>query len=150
MEIHDLHFEISNSGNVVRLEPLERIMYNSDLDYDKNWIKTSIIIRGGRFSEQYMAIFLTRDFELLEAGLSKLYDNLKGATSFHDLEGYLKLDILGDGFGHFEVTVKACDEPGFYSSELMFRMEFDQTQIKAMTNQLRRIMDQFPVIGHLG
>jgi hypothetical protein len=146
-EIQDLYFELSNSGNLVRIEPKGRIEYNSDLDYDKNWINTKVTIKGGNFSGQYTADFLTRDFNFFKSELSKLYDNLKGATTFCDLEGYLELKIIGDGFGHFDVAVKACDNPGIYGSELTFNMEFDQTQIKKLTNQLGEIMNEFPIIG---
>lgn len=146
-EIQDTYFELSNSGDLVRIEPQARIEYNSDLDYDKNWIKTKVTINAGSFSGQYSGAFLTTDFNFLKLELSKLYVNLKGTATFCDLEGYLELKIIGDGFGHFDVAVKACDNPGIYGSELKFNIQIDQTQIKKMTNQLGEILNEFPIIG---
>lgn len=145
----NLSFEISDSGYLVRLEPIERIQYNSEIDWDKNWIKTKVSINAGKFSGQSEGDFRTTDFTAFKEDLSKLYDNLNGTVIFNDLEGYLDLKIIGDGFGHFNVEVKACDNPGIYGSVLSFNMEFDQTEINKMVNQLEMIIKQLPVIGSL-
>ena len=55
---------------------------------------------------------MTIDFEKFKKDLSELYDNLSGSVNFSNIEGYLELKIIGDGIGHFEVNVKACDQPG--------------------------------------
>jgi hypothetical protein len=94
MQDYQEYFEINNSGNLVRLEPVGLIKYNSDLDWDKNWVKTNVTIKGGMFSGQYEADFMTVDFERFKQELSPLYNNLKGTASFNDLEGYLKLKII--------------------------------------------------------
>ena len=60
---------------------------------------------------------------------------------------YLELQIIGDGIGHFEVNVKASDQPGVNASELTFTMGFDQTELNELVNQLDRITKQFPIIG---
>lgn len=146
-EKQEIYFEIFDAGDLVRLEPIELIKYNSDVDWDKNWIKTQVTIKGGKFSGQYSGDFMTVDFEKFKQELSILYDNLQGTANFNDLEGYLELKIIGDGIGHFEVDVKACDQPGVNASELTFTMGFDQTEIKDLVNQLDRITKQFPIIG---
>ncbi|MBL7811001.1 MAG: hypothetical protein JNL57_02160 [Bacteroidetes bacterium] len=146
-ERQEIYFEIFDAGDIVRLEPLELIKYDSDLDWDRNWVKTNVTVKGGKFSGQYSGDFMTVDFEKFKQELSRLYDNLKGTANFNDLEGYLELKITGDGIGHFEVDVKACDHPGVNASELTFTMGFDQTEIKDLVNQLDRITKQFPITG---
>lgn len=146
-ERQEIYFEIFDAGDLVRLEPIELIKYNSDVEWDKNWIKTQVTIKGGKFSGQYTGDFMTVDFEKFKQELSILYDNLQGTANFNDLEGYLELKITGDGIGHFEVDVKACDQPGVNASELTFTMGFDQTEIKDLVNQLDRITNQFPITG---
>jgi len=146
-EKQDIYFEISDSGDLVRLEPMELIQYDSDIDWDKNWIKTKLTIKGGKFSGQYFGEIMTVDFEKFKQELSKLYDNLKGIVNFKDLEGYLDLRIVGDGIGHFEVNVDACDQPGILGSNLNFKMAFDQTEIKELVNQLDRITKLYPIDG---
>ena len=146
-ERQEIYFELFDAGDIVRLEPIELINYDSNIDWDKNWVKTKVTVKGGKFSGQYSGDFMTVDFEKFKQELSRLYDNLKGTANFNDLEGYLELKITGDGIGHFEVDVKACDQPGINASELTFTMGFDQTEIKNLVNQLDRITKQFPITG---
>jgi hypothetical protein len=141
----EIYFEIVDSGNIVRLELIKLINKNSKHDWDRNWIITKVTIKGGAFSGQYNADFMTVDFEKFNRELSSLYDNLNGTANFKDLEDYLELKIIGDGLGHFEVDVIACDQPGIYGSELKFKITFDQTQIKELVNQLDLINKEFPV-----
>lgn len=143
----EIYFELFDSGDFVRLKPIELMKYDSDIDWDKNWIKTKVTVKGGKFSGQYSGEFMTVDFEKFKQELSRLYDNLKGSANFTDLEGYLEIKIYGDGIGHFEVNVKACDQPGINASELTFNMAFDQTELKELVNQLDQITRQFPIEG---
>jgi len=143
----DSYFEISENENLVRLEPIELVNYNSTLDWDNNFIKTKITVKGGAFSGQYFADIMTVDFEKFKQELVPLYDNLKGSAIFTDLEHALELKIKGDGLGHFEVNVKAWDKPNIDCSELTFALSFDQTKLKSLVNQLDRITKKFPIIG---
>jgi hypothetical protein len=147
-ERQKIYFELFDAGDIVRLEPIELLEYDSELDWDKNWIKTKVTVKGGKFSGQYSGEFMTIDFEKFKHELSRLYENLKGTANFNDLEGYLELKINGDGIGHFEVNVKACDKPGVNASELTFTMGFDQTELKELIKQLDNITKQFPIIGN--
>ena len=148
-DFNDLFFELSDSGDSVKLEPLERINFDSDIDWDKNWVKTIVTVKGGKFSGNYTADIMTVDFEKFKQELSVLYDNLGGSAHFYDVERYLELKIKGDGIGHFEVDVRACDEPGVNASELTFTMTFDQTQIKGLVRQLDLITNHYPIVGDL-
>lgn len=143
----EIYFELLDAGDIVRLEPIELIKYDSNIDWDKNWVNTKVTVKGGKFSGQYSGEFLTMDFEKFKQELSRLYNDLNGIVNFNDLEGYLELKIIGDGIGHFEVNVKACDQPGVNSSELTFTMGFDQTELKNLVLQLERITKLFPIIG---
>jgi hypothetical protein len=145
----ELFFELFDAGNIVRLEPIESIKYDSSLDWDKNWVKTKVTAKSGTFSGQYIGNFMTVDFEKIKRDLSWLYDNLTGTISFNDLEGYLELHITGDGIGHFEVNVKACDQPGINGSELTFTLGIDQAELTGLVSQLDRITKQFPIVGTL-
>lgn len=144
----DTCFEISESGNIVRIEPMEFLKYDSDIDWDKNWIKTRIFIKGGSFSGEYIANIRTVDFAGFKKSLGALYDNLSGSAEFYDIEEYLTLKIKGDGIGHFEMQVTACDKPGYEASYLNFTMHFDQTYIKGLVNNLNKITEVFPVTGN--
>ena len=136
------------TANLVRLEPIELVNINSTLDWDNNFIKTKIILKGGAFSGQYIADIMTIDFEKFKQELGPLYDNLGGSATFADLEHALELKIKGDGIGHFEVNAKAFDKPNIDRSVLTFTMSFDQTELKSIMNQLDRITKKFPIVGN--
>lgn len=142
----DIYFEISDSGNIVKLEPKQLVRQGSELDWDNNWIITTITVKGGKFSGQYEAEFMTIDFEKFKQELSLLYNNLNGSATFNGLEEQLELKIKGDGIGHFEMIVTACDQTG-YGGKLKFTMSFDQTSIKELVSQLERITKNFPIVG---
>ncbi len=146
MTTDELYFELFDGGDLVRLEPLELQYQDSEHDWDKNWIKTLIAIRGGAFSGKFQADFMTVDFEKFKQELTRLYDDLKGSTSFYGMEDYLELKIKGDGHGHFNVDIIACDGLG---SKLNFSLAFDQTQIKELVRQLDKITKHFPITGHI-
>ncbi|MFD2892801.1 hypothetical protein ACFS5J_12345 [Flavobacterium chuncheonense] len=145
----EIFFEIYDSGDFIRLKPINYNNYNSEMDWDKNWIKTKVEIKAGNFVGEYIAEFMTVDFENFEKQFSKLYENLKGIAVFNDLESYLELKIVGDGIGHFEVSVSACDKSGFKSSILKYILDFDQTDLQRMNIQLRKIINKFPIVGKL-
>lgn len=148
MTTDELYFELSDGGDLVRMEPLELPYQDSAHDWDKNWIKTLVTIKGGAFSGKFKADFMTVDFEKFKQELMRLYDDLKGSTSFYGLENYLELKIKGDGNGHFNVDITACDQPGI-GGKLNFSLAFDQTQIKELVRQLDKITKHFPITGHI-
>jgi len=143
----NIEFKISTGENFVKLEPIELIKYDSEIDWDKNWVKTKVFIKGGQFSGTYIAEFMTTDFEQFKQELFNLYDNLKGAANFKDLEGYLELKISGNGLGHFTIEVRAHDSTGVDMAELKFSLSFDQTQIKDFVYQLEKITKFYPITG---
>ena len=139
----ETYFEISESGNLVRVEALE---YEYE-GQDKRWIKSKITVKGGSFKGEYAADIMSFDFASFRKNFDSLYDNLSGVAEFYDIEEYLNLKIKGDGFGHFEMKVQACDKPGVDASYLTFSIVFDQTYIKGISKQLKNITDKFPVKG---
>lgn len=141
-------FEISDPSYMVKIEPLELSYYDADNDWDANWIKSKVSVKAGNFHGDYTADFRTHDFVSFKKHLEVLYDNLSGAAEFYDIEGYLELKIYGDGIGHFEVQVDACDNPGHEARHLTFTMHFDQTYIKGFVNDLNAITQEFPIIGN--
>jgi hypothetical protein len=146
MDIDNLYFELSDAGNSVRLEPKVLLHPGAKEKWDKNWIKTQVLVKGGRFAGNFDAAFMTIDFEKFKQELNALFNNLKGTAIFSGLEDQLKMKICGDGLGHFIVDVIACDQPGV-GAELTFSMGFDQTIIRELVEQLTRITKCFPIVG---
>lgn len=91
-----ISFEIGGH-NLIRLEPLQYLFTDSEHDWDLNWIKTRVTVKGGIFSGQYVAEFMTTDFEKLKRDLRR-FDNgdFKGKAKFEPLEGQLVVEIEGE------------------------------------------------------
>jgi hypothetical protein len=139
-------FEIADEGNYLRIEPLTRLQFGSDIKSDRNWIDTRISVKAGGFIGQYTMLISTGDFEYFRRDLAGLYDDLAGKIKFSPLEGQLTLDITGDGIGHFRVSGEARDNAGS-GNQLYFELNFDQTNIKELVSQLEGITRDFPVVG---
>jgi hypothetical protein len=142
----DIYFEIFDGGDLIRLEPIQAYDNTSQHDWDRNWVRTMITVKGGVFSGQFMADFMTTDFELLKRGLKNLDKDFQGSAKLEPLEKQLLLDITGDGLGHFEVKCTANDQPN-YGGTLSFNLTFDQTELPRLINELDIITKAFPIRG---
>jgi hypothetical protein len=144
----ETYFEIFDGGDIIRVEPYQAIKYDSALDWDRNWIKTKVTVKGGAFSGQFVADFMTTDFELLKRGFKILDKDFSGTAIFEPLEGQLKLNISGDGLGDFEVKCISQDQPGI-GGTLSFILSFDQTELARLINELDKITKAFPISGDM-
>ena len=144
----DTYLEITDAGDIIRIEPISLKFPKANLDWDRNWIKTNVTVKGGVFSGQFVAEFMTTDFEIFKQQLKKLDNDFNAGATFEPLEHQLVLKIKGDGLGHFEVDCEATPEPHL-GQTLTFSISFDQTQIKEYVRQLDRITKAFPIDGAL-
>ncbi len=142
----DVMFELSDPNAFVRMVPRRLTRQGSGTYYDDNWLTTLVMVKGGHFTGQYEAEFMTTDFECFKQELKSLYDNLGSHALFSGLEGQLELRLTGDGIGHIEVNVLAADQPGS-GAHLQFSLEIDQTQIPTLIQQLNLITERFPTVG---
>jgi len=140
----ELFFELKCDGDSIKITPVEFIIYDSETSWDKNWIKTKIEIKAGVFTGTYRGEFMTHDFVAFKKELKNLYINLDSSAKFEGLEGYLKIDIKGDGLGHLNAICVANDAPG-YGNKLTSYFYFDQTYIPHLLKQLDKIIEYFPV-----
>jgi len=140
-------FELIDKDNFLQIEPMKLMFPDSQSEHDRNMISTRICIKAGQFRAEFYAEIMTVDFETFKQQLRLLYNNLKGIAVFDCLEHYITIKVQGDGLGHFECDCRAIDTPGIYETELIFKLSFDQTQIKELTNQLNVITNEYPIIG---
>ncbi len=141
-------FEISESGNFIRIELIAFSHPNAEMDWDANWVKGFVNVKAGGFSGGFKADFMTVDFESFKIELSKIYDNLNGIAIFNTLERQVEIKIIGDGIGHLIAECEVMDYAGM-GSKLKFKINFDQTHIPDILNQLEKITYRFPKIGEL-
>ena len=143
-----MKFEIFNSGDFIRIEEIKTSFHDAEMDWDKNWLLAKIAIKAGSFSGQFNANFMTTDFEMLKRDLKNLNINFSGTAHFEPLENQVSLKISGDGLGHFDVNCTAIDESGC-GVKLIFTLNFDQTELSRLINELEIITKSFPIKGDL-
>lgn len=141
-------FEISDNGNLIRIELVKYNHPNAELDWDKNWVCGIVNVKAGAFSGEFQADFMTLDFVVFKNEMEKLYDKLNGIATFHTMEEQVLIKITGDGIGHLKADCVVMDYTGIGNC-LKFDVEFDQTHIPGILNQLNRIINKFPKVGEL-
>lgn len=141
-------FEISESGNLIRIDLIDFSHPNAELDWDKNWVKGFVKVKAGGFLGEFKASFMTVDFVSFKNELTQLYDKLNGIATFSTLESQVEIKIIGDGIGHLKAECEVMDSAGI-GNKLEFEINFDQTHIPKILNQLEKIINQFPKVGEL-
>ncbi len=133
------------SSDYLQIETTNYSYPDSNDFWDGNWINARIEIKVGGFQGDYKAQLRNVDFLDFRDGLERLYNKLDGFTNFYCLEDYLKIEVKGDGLGHFSADCIANDNPGIYGNCLEFTLEFDQTEIHGLTTMLDDILKEFPI-----
>jgi hypothetical protein len=113
----------------------------------EDWIVVNVRLGVGGFRGSFAAYFESRDFVQLRADLKKLYKNLNGSALFEPIEGQLMMKIEGDGQGHFEAQCVAVDRAE-NGNELKFILQFDQTYIPNVLNDLDETIQMFRAKGN--
>jgi hypothetical protein len=142
----ETYFEITDGPDIIKIEPLQWTHQNADNDWDRNWIRSHVTVKGGAFGGQFSCDLFSSDFELFKRELKRAYKNLKLSATFKTIEGQIEIKCVGDGLGHFEVDCKAMDEAGT-GNELNLTLSFDQTAIPGLVRQLDKITKTFPIQG---
>lgn len=142
------YFEISESGNSIRIELVDYNYANAVSDWDKNWVHGIVNVKAGAFNGEFKADFMTLDFEVFKTELEKLYENLNGIATFHTLEEQVVVKVTGDGIGHLKADCVVMDYAGM-GNRLAFEIDFDQTHVPEILNQLNGIVTKFPRVGKL-
>lgn len=69
--------------------------------WDGNWVYATIQIRAGAFRGEYEALLRTDELASFRDQLATLHAALNGCATFETMEHWLRVDIQGDGRGHF-------------------------------------------------
>jgi hypothetical protein len=116
-------------------------------DYDDgNWVYATIEIVAGAFRGTFEAMLRAEEFVRFRDELRPLYEHLAGKATFDTMEGWLRIEVQGDGKGHFHAACEAIDQPGL-GNRLTFKIEFDQTELPAIVQGLDAICEAVPLVG---
>jgi hypothetical protein len=96
--------------------------------WDGNWVSATVKIAAGAFRGEFEAQLRAEEFVGFRDQLRPLFESLKGHAKFETTEGWLTIDVQGDGKGHFTRPVSPMDEPRI-GNQLTFGLDFDQTEV---------------------
>ena len=142
-EEETIFFELKGGGDFLKIEVIGFAYPDTKDDWDRKWVKSKASLKAGGFTGQFACDLMTSDFQKFKEQLSELYEKMNGIAIFDTIEDQIKIKIKGDGIGHFEADCKVMDSAGIGNS-LEFFLEFDQTYIPAIINQLENITRTFP------
>ncbi|MES1184622.1 MAG: hypothetical protein ABUL60_12485 [Myxococcales bacterium] len=112
--------------------------------WDGNWVCATIRIRAGAFRGEYEALLRANELASFRDQLGMLHDAINGSATFETMEHWLRVDIQGDGRGHFLAKCEARDQPGI-GNTLRFELTFDQTELPPVLTALDEVVRAFPV-----
>ncbi len=79
--------------------------------------------------------------------LKLLYNKLDGSAVFNTIENQVNINIVGDGVGHLTAKCELMDFAG-NGNVLLFTINFDQSHLPKIINQLEIITNRYPLVKH--
>jgi hypothetical protein len=114
--------------------------------WDGNWLETNIDASLGRFSGRVPAMLRTTDVHSFHEQLTDLYAALEGDARLETIEGWISLELRGDGLGHTAIRGSLMDHPGI-GNRLSFSFSSDQTFMVDLLAALGEVVATFPIRG---
>jgi len=144
----ETYFEIKDGSDFVRVEVLKQNFPEAELDWDKNSVSCWVSAKAGLFSGKFKADLMTTDFEIFRKELEILYEELDQEATFHGYGYQVTIKIKGDGIGHLNARCMLMDHVGI-GNELKSELNFDQTELPKLIDQLGKITTEFKVFGEI-
>jgi hypothetical protein len=110
---------------------------------DEHWVECDVAIQAGAFRGTFRASLRPEEFAAFRGDLERLHRDLRGPGRFDSMERQVAIEIRGDGRGHFKGSCRLRDRAGD-GNLLECEVEFDQTDIPAMLQQLADVGAAFP------
>jgi hypothetical protein len=136
----------SASDHAIVVRPTRRERPESTEYWDGNWVIADVEVAAGAFRGRYGTSLRAEELHAFRDGMRALGSKLDGLAAFKTIEEQLRIQIVGDGRGHFHAACHAIDAPGD-GSRLTFDVDFDQTELVPIVRALDRICDAFPIVG---
>ncbi len=137
---------LGTSGARLAVKPLARAHASATDYWDGNWINCLVTATAGGFRAEYTACLRAEELAGFRRDLERLHRELEGRGGFKSMEDWVTVEVVGDGRGHYRGRCRLRDRAGD-GNTLLFEIAFDQTDVPAMLEQLRKIEADFPVIG---
>src|SRR5262245_34460174 len=91
---------------------------------DGNWLHASVQVHAGGFDGRASGALRAEELVIFRDGVAALHQSLRGTATFSTMEGWLAIQMAGDGRGHIALSGQLHERPGSVN-RLVFRLEVD-------------------------
>jgi hypothetical protein len=113
--------------------------------WENNWLCCEVGVRAGEIRADMPCYFLTEDFPRLRDQLNDLYSGSACDAEFMTLEGQLEFRVAGEERGGMELFGHLSELGN--GNRHRFLLQFDQSYLPQVLQDLERLIESFPVIG---
>lgn len=114
--------------------------------WDGNWVNANIEIEAGNLRGRYGAYLRVEELKDFRDAIARLHSFDSNEAKFETMEEQLRINITGNGLGHFRAECEALDQAGI-GNRLIFSVELDQTEIPEILKGLDAVARDYPVKG---
>jgi hypothetical protein len=114
--------------------------------WDGNWVNCTAEAVVGAFRGRLDRSIRTDELEAFRQQIGGLYERLTGDAILASMERWIRVQVTGDGRGHFEARCRLCEDL-MSGNALEFTLCFDQTYLPPLLRQLDRALESYPVVG---
>lgn len=116
--------------------------------WDGNWVTALVDLRAGGFRGSVGGHIRAEELAKFHDQLVRLQELLLGSAEFTTMEGWISIQLEGNGQGHIKCHCIIRDEPGI-GNTLDCRLATDQTFTRQTLRELTEAVKTFPIIGTL-
>jgi hypothetical protein len=134
----------------VSVEVLAREHPDKSDYWDGNWLTAQVEVACGPWHGKYRAALRAEEFVHFRDQLTRLSDDIEAPPAeFESMEPWLRFSVhRSDRHGHMRVSGRAQTEPFFDSHNIFyFVLELEQGFLLATTEELGKLIEEFPVVG---
>ena len=109
---------------------------------DGNWLQAVVQVHVGGFDGRTAGALRAEEFVIFRDELAALHHSLRGTATLRTIEGWLTIQMAGDGRGHVELAGQLHDRPGS-ENRLVFHLDVDQTHLPHVLAGLDDVVTRF-------
>ena len=113
--------------------------------FDHNWLSTEVIAKTAARSWKFHAFLRTDDFAQFHRGLTELCAGQQQLARFNPEDPWLTVAVHTASSTGFRVEVRARQEGS--EKAIAYAYELDRPGLERLTEDVRTVVDRFPVVS---
>ncbi|UOE95406.1 hypothetical protein [Alkalihalobacillus sp. LMS39] len=142
-----MQFQLLGEETKVEINVFSREYPNSSDYWDGNWLIANVKIDIPGYSVDFDGSVRTDEIQDFYSGLKAMEQNLLGKATLKTIEDFIHFECEINKLGHIHWSGETCYPIG---SRAILQFEFvsDQTYLQRLLQELKQMLDEYPVVGH--